>query len=89
MSIDSLWKVGVKRGWWKSVRNGDVWVFVIALGIINAIYEINSSAVRGGVVRRGLGMLNGEGWVDRVGEMELQRQELREKEEKGERGEKR
>ena len=34
--------------------------------LVNALYEVNPSAVDSGVVRRTLGMLRGEGWVDRV-----------------------
>ena len=67
LSVDSAWKVGVKRGWWKGVRNGDVYVFVAALMVINAVYEVDPKAVSGGVVRKGLGVLRGDGWVDRVG----------------------
>jgi len=66
LSVDSLWKVGIKRGWWKGVRNGDVYVFVVALMVINAVYEVDPKAVSGGVVRKGLGFLRGEGWVDRT-----------------------
>ncbi|KAF2084774.1 hypothetical protein K490DRAFT_8530, partial [Saccharata proteae CBS 121410] len=66
LSIDSLWKVGKKRGWWKGIRNGDVALFVVCLALINAVYELEPRAVQGGVVRKGLGMLRGEGWVDRA-----------------------
>ncbi|KAI9881281.1 MAG: hypothetical protein M1830_005567 [Pleopsidium flavum] len=66
LSVDSLWKVGVKRGWWKGVRDGDVWIFVAALMVVNVVYEADPKAVSGGVVRKGLGFLRGEGWVDRA-----------------------
>jgi len=66
ISIDSLWKLGVKRSWWRSGKNGDVWVFVMSLMLLNAVYELNPSAVSSSVVRKTLGMLRGEGWVDRV-----------------------
>ena len=66
VSIDSLWKVGVKKGWWRSGRNGDVWVFVASLMVLNAVYEVDPSAMSSAVVRKSLGMLRGEGWVDRV-----------------------
>lgn len=66
LSIDSLWKVGVKRGWWNQGKNRDVWVFVAGLMILNTVYEVNPSAVSSSVVRRTLGMLRGEGFVDRV-----------------------
>lgn len=67
LSVDSLWKVGVKRGWWKGVRNGDVWVFVMGLALIGAIYEADPEAVQGSPLRKALGFLRGEGWVDRAG----------------------
>ncbi|KAK3077002.1 hypothetical protein LTS18_011458, partial [Coniosporium uncinatum] len=61
MSADSLWKVGVKRGWWKGLRNGDVLLFVVSLAVVNGIYETTPRAVNGGVVRKSLGMVRGEG----------------------------
>ncbi|KAF9739862.1 hypothetical protein PMIN07_001702 [Paraphaeosphaeria minitans] len=66
MSIDSLWKVGVKRGWWRGVRNGDVLLFVVSLATVNVLYEISPKSVSSGVARKGLGVLRGEGWVDRA-----------------------
>ncbi|KAL8925419.1 MAG: hypothetical protein Q9208_003511 [Pyrenodesmia sp. 3 TL-2023] len=66
LSIDSAWKVGKKRGWWKGVRGGDLGVFVAGLMVINAVYERDAAAVQGSLVRKGLGFLRGEGLVDRV-----------------------
>ena len=66
MSIDSLWKVGVKHGWWKGVKNGDVLLFVASLAVINSVYEKDPKAISGGVVRKALSMLRGDGWVDRA-----------------------
>ena len=66
LSIDSAWKVGVKRGWWRGINNGDVLVFVASLALVDAVYERNPGAVSGGVVRKSLGMLRGDGWVDRA-----------------------
>ena len=66
MSIDSLWKVGVKRGWWKGVKNGDVVLFVASLAAVNVLYEIQPKSVSSGVARKGLGVMRGEGWVDRA-----------------------
>lgn len=66
LSIDSLWKVGVKRGWWKGVANGDVLLFVGSLALMQAVYEADPKAVNGAAVRKALGMLRGEGWVDRA-----------------------
>ncbi|TVY31905.1 hypothetical protein LSUB1_G008383, partial [Lachnellula subtilissima] len=51
-SLDSLWKVGRKRGWWKGMRGGDVWVFVASLMVINLVYERDPKAVSSAVVRR-------------------------------------
>jgi hypothetical protein len=66
MSIDSLWKVGVKRGWWRGVKNGDVLLFVLSLATVNVLYEVSPRSVNSGVARKGLGVLRGEGWVDRA-----------------------
>jgi hypothetical protein len=66
MSLDSLWKVGVKRGWWRGIKNGDVLLFALSLATVNVLYEISPKSVNSGVARKGLGVLRGEGWVDRA-----------------------
>ncbi|QIW95683.1 hypothetical protein AMS68_001201 [Peltaster fructicola] len=65
MSLDSLWKVGKKHGWWRGIPNGDVLVFMMSLALINFVYEVRPGAVNGGVLRKTLSSLRGEGWVDR------------------------
>ena len=67
-SIDSLWKVGRKRGWWRGVRGGDVGLFVASLMVVNVIYERDARAISSGVVRRGVSSLRGEGLRDYVAE---------------------
>jgi hypothetical protein len=66
VSLDSLWKVGRKRGWWKGVRGGDVGLFVASLMVINVVYERDARAIRGGAVRRVVSSLRGEGLRDWV-----------------------
>lgn len=66
MSIDSLWKVGQKHGWWKGVKNGDVLLFTACIALTSVIYERNPKAINSGVIRKGLGVFRGEGWVDRA-----------------------
>lgn len=66
MSIDSLWKVGVKKGWWRGIKNGDVLLFVVSLATVNVLYEVSPRTVNSGVARKGLSVLRGEGWVDRA-----------------------
>ncbi|GAB7357091.1 hypothetical protein MBLNU459_g7902t1 [Dothideomycetes sp. NU459] len=68
LSLDSLWKVGVKRGWWSGVRSGDVLVFAASMALIDAIYESRPNAIRGAMLRKGMGVLRGEGWTDRAHE---------------------
>jgi len=69
-SVDSLWKVGKKRGWWKGVKGGDVWLFVLSLCVVNVVYQRDAKAVRSGVVRRGVSFLRGEGLKDWIKEEE-------------------
>ncbi|KUJ20722.1 uncharacterized protein LY89DRAFT_716060 [Mollisia scopiformis] len=66
-SLDSLWKVGRKRGWWKGVRGGDVWIFVVCLGVINSVYERDGRgrAIQSRVVRKGVSFLRGDGEEER------------------------
>jgi len=66
LSIDSLWKVGVKHGWRRGVSNGDVLLFVASLAVVQGIYEVDPKAIDSGIIRKSLGMLRGDGWVDRA-----------------------
>lgn len=58
-SLESLWKVGVKHRWWRSVKGGDVFVFVAALAAINMLYDakkevfLNDSTAKAVEVLRG------------------------------------
>lgn len=71
LSIDSLWKVGVKRGFWKGFDGGDVAVFVAGLAVLNVVYE-KRRAVIGGVAGKGVGWLRGEELFGEGGEDEGQ-----------------
>lgn len=66
LSIDSMYQVGRKRGWWKGLAGGDVLVFVASLALLDVVYEARPDAVRGAMLRKGMGVLRGEGWVDRA-----------------------
>ncbi|OTA56654.1 hypothetical protein K449DRAFT_416344 [Hypoxylon sp. EC38] len=63
-SVDSLWKVGVKRRWWRAMKGGDVWVFVLALAITGAVYERDARALRESHVRKGVSWVRGAGFRD-------------------------
>lgn len=63
-SVDSLWKVGVKRRWWRSMKGGDVWVFVLALAITGVVYERDAKAVQESSFRKGVSWFRGEGFRD-------------------------
>lgn len=47
LSIISLWKVGVKRGWWRGVKNGDVAIFVASLAVMASVHEWRREALGG------------------------------------------
>ncbi|KAI8628385.1 hypothetical protein F5Y19DRAFT_476365 [Xylariaceae sp. FL1651] len=64
MSVDSLWKVGVKRRWWRAMRGGDVWLFALALAITGAVYERDARAIRESNVRKGMSWVRGTGFRD-------------------------
>ena len=66
-SLDSLWKVGRKRGWWKGVAGGDVAVFVASLALMNCVYDQRKEAVDS-TMGKGLGWLRGEELFSRGGE---------------------
>lgn len=63
-SVESLWKVGVKRRWWRAMKGGDVWVFVAALMLTGVVYERDAMALRQRGVRKGVSWVRGEGWRD-------------------------
>lgn len=39
LSLDSLWKVGRKKGWWRGVKGGDVGLFVVALAVFSVLWD--------------------------------------------------
>jgi len=82
-SLDSLWKVGRKRGWWRGVRGGDVGLFVASLMVINVVYERDARALRSGPVRRGVSYLRGEGLRDWVKEEDKRIEEAEKLDRKG------
>lgn len=63
-SLDCLWKVGVKRRWWRGVKGGDVWLFVLAMMVTGVVYERDARAVREGSWRKGISWVRGEGFRD-------------------------
>lgn len=63
-SVDSLWKVGVKRRWWRGMQGGDVWVFALALMVTDVVYERDARAIREGGWRKGMSWVRGEGFND-------------------------
>ena len=66
LSIDSFYKVGKKRGWWRGLKNGDVLLFVGSLALLDFVYQAQPGAVQGAMLRKGMGVLRGEGFVDRA-----------------------
>lgn len=66
VSIDSVWKVGKKRGWWRGAPGADVACFAAGLALVGVVYERKPEAVDSAALRKALGVLRGEGWVDRA-----------------------
>jgi hypothetical protein len=60
LSVESAWKVGAKRRWWKGVRGGDLWLFVAAMAVVNVAFTKDREAVRSRLVRRAFAGLRGE-----------------------------
>jgi hypothetical protein len=82
LSLDSMWKVGVKRGWWKGVKNGDVLLFTASLIAIQALYEKDPAAINSPPIRKGLSLLRGDGWVDLLETREAEKKAAEAKAEK-------
>jgi hypothetical protein len=61
VSAESLWKVGVKHRWWRGVKGGDVYVFVVGLAVLNCALDWQGEkGVDSGVVRGLLGLMRGD-----------------------------
>ncbi|KAK4175082.1 hypothetical protein QBC36DRAFT_355586 [Triangularia setosa] len=63
-SVESFWKVGVKRRWWRAMKGGDLWVFVAALMLTGVVYERDARAIKEGSWRKGISWVRGEGFRD-------------------------
>jgi len=74
VSVDSSWKVGVKHGWWKGFRGGDVVVFVAGLALVNVVYELQDKACEDKVIRLMLKALRGDLEIGLEGKDQLQQQ---------------
>ena len=59
-SLESLWKLNAKKGYWKQGKNGDVWLAIGGLMLLNAIYDYNVDALSSGLFRRGLKIARGD-----------------------------
>ncbi|KAG6027687.1 hypothetical protein E4U19_001906 [Claviceps sp. Clav32 group G5] len=81
LSLLSLWRVGIKRRWWRAVRGGDVGVFVLALALTGVAYERDArAAVPERQWRKGITWLRGEGWRDWAGDEESVEEEAQKSE---------
>lgn len=56
----STWKVGVKRGWWKGFKGGDVWLFVVAMAMVNVVYTKDEVAIKGKMAKWVVASMRGE-----------------------------
>ncbi|KAM3086814.1 hypothetical protein ACMFMG_000936 [Clarireedia jacksonii] len=74
-SLDSLWKVGKKRGWWKGIKGGDVGLFVLSLMVLECVYERDGRQLNSGLLRKMIAGMRGEGWRDYVAEEEKRAKE--------------
>ena len=64
-SLDSVWRLGAKRRWWRPASQGtDVLVFMASLMLAGAVYEREARAVREPTLRKGISWVRGEGWRD-------------------------
>lgn len=78
IGLVSFWKILVKKGYAKPIKNGDVFLFVVAMMAINCVYERNPAAISGGAARRVLASLRGRGMRDYVKEKLDREKELEE-----------
>ena len=60
VSMESLWKLGVKKGYWKPGKTGDVWLVIGSLMLLNVVHDHNTDAVSSTLFRRGLKLGRGD-----------------------------
>ncbi|KAG0138702.1 hypothetical protein HOY82DRAFT_544594 [Tuber indicum] len=70
VGLVSAWKVLAKKGYVRGVKNGDVYLFILALAVINSLFDTGEHAVSGSFSRRVLGSMRGRGLKDPVKEAE-------------------
>ncbi|KAL0638641.1 hypothetical protein Q9L58_002367 [Maublancomyces gigas] len=70
LGLVSAWKVLVKKGVVKGVKNGDVYLFILSLALINSLFDIDAHSVSGNVARRVLSSVRGFGMKDPVTELQ-------------------
>lgn len=71
LGIISAWKVLVKRGLIKGLKNGDVYLFICSLAIINSLFDMEAHSVTGSAARRVLSSVRGLGLKDPVNEKKV------------------
>lgn len=70
-------------------RNGDVYLFVCSLALINSLFDIDAHSVSGSAARRALSSVRGLGMKDPVTEPKKTQQKTTETKVKGEKGKER
>jgi hypothetical protein len=60
LSVDSLWKVGVKHRWWKGIKGGDIMIFVAAMALLSVVHELRSEAVNDKGIKTVMKLLRGD-----------------------------
>ncbi|KAK2737356.1 hypothetical protein FQN57_007534 [Myotisia sp. PD_48] len=65
-AVESGWKVGVKRGFWRGYRGGDLCVLVASWALMGVLLERRPAAVGDATLRKGLGWMKGDGYADPV-----------------------
>ncbi|KAI5799741.1 hypothetical protein FPQ18DRAFT_100344 [Pyronema domesticum] len=76
----SFWKMLKREAGVKGLKNGDVILFVLALGVVDCVYDSTPEAVSGGAARRVLASLRGRGLRDYIFERRRKERERAEKE---------
>ena len=60
MSVDSCWKVGVKRGWWRGHSSGDIFLVIASSMVLNSVHELRPDTIMSGMTRRAISFAKGE-----------------------------
>lgn len=76
LASQTLWKIAVKKGLVRSIKNGEVLYFAASMSILMALYETDVSTIPTGIVQTALGRISGKMELELAAKVERQVDDL-------------